>query len=55
MIRDTVLPESTTRVTPGVRSDTEHRHKDNSKVILMLLLTLGVDENVVNEDYDKLI
>jgi hypothetical protein len=29
--------------------------KDDSKVILMLFSDLGIDENVINEDYDKLI
>jgi hypothetical protein len=29
--------------------------KDNPEVMLMILVTLGVDKDVVNEDYDKLI
>jgi hypothetical protein len=29
--------------------------EDNPEVMIMILLTLGVDEDVVNEDYDKLI
>jgi hypothetical protein len=29
--------------------------EDNPKVMLMIFATLGVDKDVVNEDYDKLI
>jgi hypothetical protein len=29
--------------------------KDDSEVVLVLFLALGVDENVVDEEYDKLI
>jgi hypothetical protein len=29
--------------------------KDNPEMVLMIFLALGVDEDVVNKDYDKLI
>jgi hypothetical protein len=29
--------------------------EDNPEVMLMILTTLGLDEDVVNKDYDKLI
>jgi hypothetical protein len=29
--------------------------EDNPEVMLMILTTLGVDKNVVNKDYDKLV
>jgi hypothetical protein len=29
--------------------------KDNTKVLLMLFFILGVDQDVINEDHDKLV
>jgi hypothetical protein len=29
--------------------------EDNLEVMIMILLALGVDEHIVNKDYDKLI
>jgi hypothetical protein len=48
------LQPERTLAEPGIKLMVTKSLQDNTKVLFMLFFILGVDQDVVNEDYDKL-